>query len=88
MGIAGPALRAIIANQVPDNQQGELSGAIASMVSLTAIISPVIMTQTFEYFANKASPVYFPGAPFILPALMIGIAIIVVQRVTRLSVDR
>jgi DHA1 family tetracycline resistance protein-like MFS transporter len=82
MGIAGPALRAIIANQVPDDQQGELSGAMASMISLTAIISPVIMTQTFGFFASKASPVYFPGAPFILAAGMIIIAIIVVQHVT------
>jgi DHA1 family tetracycline resistance protein-like MFS transporter len=82
MGIAGPALRAIIANQVPDDQQGELSGAIASMVSLTAIFSPLIMTQTFGYFASKASPVYFPGAPFILAAGMIVVAILVVRRVT------
>ncbi len=87
MGIAGPALRAIIANQVPDDQQGELSGAIASMVSLTAIFSPLIMTQTFGYFASKASPVYFPGAPFILAAGMIVVAILVVRRVTSRRVN-
>ena len=81
MGIAGPALRAIIANQVPDNGQGELSGAIASMVSLTAIISPIIMTQTFGYFAHEDASVYFPGAPFMLAGALIGVALLIVQTV-------
>jgi len=81
MGIAGPSLRAIIANQVPSNSQGELSGAIASMISLTAILSPILMTQTFGYFAKKGTSVYFPGAPFLLAAFLTVIALVIVLRV-------
>jgi MFS transporter, DHA1 family, tetracycline resistance protein len=83
MGIAGPSLRAIVANQVPANGQGELSGAIASMISLTAILSPILMTQTFGYFANKGTSVYFPGAPFLLAACLIVVALLIVQHVLR-----
>jgi DHA1 family tetracycline resistance protein-like MFS transporter len=88
MGIAGPALRAIIANQVPDEQQGELSGAIASMISLTAIFSPIIMTQTFGYFASNNASIYFPGAPFLLAAALVVLTIICVHQVLRRGQSR
>jgi len=88
MGIAGPALRAIIANQVPDEQQGELSGAIASMISLTAIFSPVIMTQTFGYFASENASIYFPGAPYLLAAALVVLTFICVHFVLRRGQSR
>ena len=37
-GFAAPALQGIISNGVADNQQGELQGALTSLISLTAII--------------------------------------------------
>ena len=49
-GITGPAIQGIISGQVPPNEQGELQGALTSLMSLTAIISPVLMTSLFAYF--------------------------------------
>lgn len=76
-GIAGPALQAILAGHVPRNEQGELQGALTSLMSLTSIFGPLIMNNLFYYFTKPTAPVYFPGAPFLLGAiLMLGSAII------------
>ena len=39
-GICGPALQAVISNHVPPNEQGELQGALTSLMSVTTIIGP------------------------------------------------
>ncbi|MBX9892373.1 MAG: TCR/Tet family MFS transporter [Chitinophagaceae bacterium] len=76
-GIAGPALQAIITGHVPQNEQGELQGALTSLMSATSIIGPPLMTNLFAFFTAKTAPVYFPGAPFILGAvLMLASAVI------------
>jgi len=69
-GIAGPAVQGIISTQVPANEQGELQGALTSLTSTTAIIGPVIMTGLFSYFTATTAPVYFPGAPYVLSAVL------------------
>lgn len=68
-GIGGAALNAILTHMVPDNEQGELQGAIASIGSLTAVASPLIMTGLFSYFTGPRAPVHFPGASFLAAAL-------------------
>jgi len=76
-GIAGPALQAIIAGHVPANEQGELQGGLTSLMSLTSIAGPFIMTNLFYYFTKNAAPVHFPGVSFLLGGLlMLGSAVI------------
>lgn len=75
-GLAGPALQGYISNHVPANEQGELQGALTSLISVTSIIGPVLMNGLFAYFTSAETPYYFPGAPFILASLMILISII------------
>lgn len=73
-GIGNPALMGVISNHVPANEQGELQGALTSLMSVTAVVGPPIMTQLFSYFTHKSAPVYLPGAPFYLGAVMIFVA--------------
>lgn len=70
-GIAGPALQGIMSGQVPVNAQGELQGALTSLMSLTTIIGPLIFNNLFAYFTDTNAPVYFPGAPFVLAAIFL-----------------
>ncbi|MCA0398330.1 MAG: TCR/Tet family MFS transporter [Bacteroidetes bacterium] len=70
-GIAGPALQGIISAAVPANEQGELQGALTSLMSATSIIGPPFMTNLFSYFTSVRSPVLFPGAPFVAAAFMV-----------------
>ena len=69
-GFISPAMQGIMSNQVPASEQGELQGGIASMSSLTAIISPVFMTQLFGFFTATTAPVYFAGAPWLAAAVL------------------
>lgn len=80
-GIAGPAIQSVISAQVPRNEQGELQGALASLVSLTAIIGPPLMTNTFFFFTHDKAPFKFAGAPFFLASILMGIAAVVAFRV-------
>jgi DHA1 family tetracycline resistance protein-like MFS transporter len=73
-GIAGPALQSIISGNVPKNEQGELQGALTSLISLTSIVGPLMMTNLFSYFTKSSAPFYFPGAPFLLGAIFMVLA--------------
>ena len=76
-GIAGPALQSIISGNVPRNEQGELQGALTSLISVTTIIGPVVMTFLFSFFTKPNARIHFAGAPFLLGAiLMLGSALI------------
>ncbi len=69
-GIAGPALQGIISTTVPRNEQGELQGALTSLMSATSIVGPLFMMNTFAYFTDTHTPVYLPEAPMILGAVL------------------
>lgn len=69
-GIAGPALQGIISGNIPPNEQGELQGLLTSLMSMTSIVGPPLMTTLFAKFTGPAAPVNFPGAPFLLASLM------------------
>ena len=75
-GLAGPALQGIISNQVPANEQGELQGALTSLMSLTSIIGPLIMNNLFAIFTSENAPFIFPGMPFILGFALVIISIL------------
>lgn len=79
-GIAGPALQGIISGQVPPTEQGELQGALTSLMSLTSIVGPPLMTNLFSYYTSPGAPVYFPGAPFLLGAVLILISLLLLSR--------
>ncbi|WP_411821466.1 TCR/Tet family MFS transporter [Leptospira sp. 'Mane'] len=73
-GIAGPALQGILSSHVPANEQGELQGALTSLMSVTMILGPVMMAETFAYFTTTSS-VYLPGAPMWLGAVLTTFAL-------------
>ena len=79
-GIAGPSLQGIISGQVPDNEQGELQGALTSLISLTSIIGPLLMTYLFAYFTAPAAAVQFPGAPFLMGAVLSLVSMLLAMR--------
>jgi DHA1 family tetracycline resistance protein-like MFS transporter len=74
-GVCGPALQSIISGQVPPNEQGELQGGLTSVMSLTNIIGPILMTSLFSYFTKPAAPVRFAGAAFFLGGIFMTISL-------------
>ncbi|HEU5291907.1 MAG TPA: TCR/Tet family MFS transporter, partial [Cyclobacteriaceae bacterium] len=68
--IAGPALQGIMSSAIPPNEQGELQGGFTSLMSMAAIIGPLLMNGIFYLFTHKDGPVYFPGAAMVLGAVL------------------
>jgi DHA1 family tetracycline resistance protein-like MFS transporter len=68
-GIAGPALQGYMSGNVPANEQGELQGGLTSLMSLSTIFGPLIMTWSFAYFTKPGAPFQFAGAPFVIGAI-------------------
>ncbi|MCY4322303.1 MAG: TCR/Tet family MFS transporter [Gammaproteobacteria bacterium] len=75
--IGSVALRSHMTKQVTPDQQGELQGAIASIMGLGAILAPPVMTQLFGYYTSPAAPVYFPGVSFALAALCTLLCVVI-----------
>jgi len=75
-GIAGPSLQAILAGHVPSNEQGELQGALTSLMSLTTIIGPLIMNNLFSYYTTRSS-IHFPGVAFLLGSIFMLLSVII-----------
>ena len=82
-----PALTGVMSNQVSERAQGELQGALASVLGVTMIISPLLMTQIFGYFVGDSAPIYLPGAPFLGAAVLLMLALVPfhlgMRRITR-----
>lgn len=70
-----PALQGIMSRTVPDNAQGELQGVLTSVSSVSMILAPLVMTQTFAAFTGPDAAVYLPGAPFLLAAGLMVISL-------------
>lgn len=75
-GIAGPSLQATITEQVDVREQGELQGALTSLMSATSVVGPPLMTNLFAFSISSASPVYLPGAPFFLGAALMLLSVV------------
>lgn len=66
-----PALMtAMASNQVNEDRQGVVQGVIASLSSVAAVLSPLVMTGLFQKSVD-ATGFYFPGAPFLFAAALV-----------------
>ena len=80
-GIAGPALQATLSEHVPANEQGELQGALTSLMSLTTIIGPPIMNYLFYFFTKDNAPLHFPGISFLVAAVFMLFSVFITWNV-------
>ncbi|WP_395053435.1 TCR/Tet family MFS transporter [Flavobacterium sp.] len=76
-GIAGPALQAVVSQEVSPSEQGEIQGTLTSLMSASSIIGPPLMSMIFYYFTHKEAPFQFPGAPFILGGILMFVATVI-----------
>jgi DHA1 family tetracycline resistance protein-like MFS transporter len=77
--MAPPLLTALAANRVGNDLQGLVQGVIASLASVAAVAAPLVLTGVFEAFVD-GDGVYFPGAPFIMGALLIAAIVPLLRR--------
>lgn len=82
-GICGPSLQSMISKSISSNQQGELQGALTSLVSVTSIIGPPIMTNLFYYFTHDKAPFKFSSAPFFLASILMILSTVIIYYTTK-----
>ncbi len=83
-GVAGPAIQSIVAKAVKPSEQGQIQGALTSLMSLTNILAPLVFTAgIFSWFTSEKAPVKLPGAPFFLGSLLQVTALVIIYRVFR-----
>jgi DHA1 family tetracycline resistance protein-like MFS transporter len=79
-GVAGAAIQALTTQLVAADQQGQLQGATSSVQSVAQMVGPFLFTLTFAYFISAQAPLPLPGAPFLLAALLLVLALAVAAR--------
>jgi DHA1 family tetracycline resistance protein-like MFS transporter len=70
LGLLNPAVQGLMSRSVPPNEQGLLQGALASVMTGTAIIGPPVANGLFALAIAETAPVTLPGAPFFLGSLL------------------
>jgi len=79
-GVAGAATQALMTRLVAADQQGRLQGATSSVQSVSQLVGPFLFTLTFAYFIGASAPVKLPGAPFLLAAALLLLALMIAAR--------
>ncbi|WP_366790838.1 TCR/Tet family MFS transporter [uncultured Chryseobacterium sp.] len=75
-GICGPSLQSVITKNVAPNEQGELQGALTSLMSITSTIGPPLMASLYYQFSKEDSSLKFPGAPFFLAFILMSVSVV------------
>ncbi len=76
-GMVGPAINGILSNAIPEDEQGMLQGVISGLTAIATIVSPLLLTQLFYRFSEKADgQLYLPGAPFLAASLLVILALL------------
>lgn len=75
-GFMMPAMQGLMSAATPEDAQGELQGAIASVMSVTMIVGPVMFTQIFNYYTSPSADPFLPGAPFVVSAVLLFVCLI------------
>jgi DHA1 family tetracycline resistance protein-like MFS transporter len=83
-GVAGPALQSLVASAVDPSEQGQVQGALTSLMSLTNVAAPLLFAAgLFGYCTSPAAAVHLPGAPFFAGALLQVAALGIARRAFR-----
>ncbi|MEL6946585.1 MAG: TCR/Tet family MFS transporter [Pseudomonadota bacterium] len=79
-GTAGPALNAVMSQNVPDTEQGLLQGTIASVNTVAMVIGPTFATWIFSMSVGEAplfpflgSYYWFGAALFVATLIIVGL---------------
>lgn len=82
-GLSGAATQGLMTRRVQPSEQGRLQGANSSLRGIAGLFGPGLFTLTFSHFIGAQREWHLPGAPFLLAALLLVVAMFVAWRATR-----
>ncbi|HEY3657107.1 MAG TPA: TCR/Tet family MFS transporter [Steroidobacteraceae bacterium] len=83
MGLFGPGLQSLMSQRVAGNEQGKLQGANGSITSIAGLIGPGLFTLSFAHFIDKGRTWTLPGAPFLIAAALLLLALLLAVQAAR-----
>ena len=78
--IATAAIRSLMSAAVDPQSQGQLQGVLSALMAVAMIVTPLTMSSLFYAFSGPQAWAYFPGAPFLVSALLVVIALVLFLR--------
>ncbi|MBV9102574.1 MAG: MFS transporter, partial [Candidatus Eremiobacteraeota bacterium] len=87
LSIYNSPVQSLMSKRVERTEQGELQGAMGALRGISMLIGPGIFTLTFAEFAGPWRGLELLGAPFLLAAAMLALALILAWRVTSRADD-
>lgn len=85
-GLYGPSSQGLMTCRVTPSEQGQLQGALSSIMGITGMIGPGLFSLTFAFFIAPERETAHPGAPFYVAAFLVAAALALAWRVTRPAV--
>jgi MFS transporter, DHA1 family, tetracycline resistance protein len=82
-GMGSAAAMALMSRLVSGSEQGQLQGAMASLVALAGLFGPWLFAQVFAWAIAPEATWHLPGAPFLLAAAMLAAGTALAWWVTR-----
>jgi MFS transporter, DHA1 family, tetracycline resistance protein len=80
-GLANPSAQGLMSRCIGPDKQGQLQGANASLMGVANLIGPGLFTLTFAFAIDAAKDL--PGAPHLVAAMLLALAIMVALRATK-----
>jgi MFS transporter, DHA1 family, tetracycline resistance protein len=75
-----PTLSALVSRRGRADNQGEIQGFTSSILSLGAMLAPVILNPTLAYFTAPGDSLHVPGAAFVVATLFVMATLAIVMR--------
>ena len=82
-GFIGPSAQGLMTRLVGPDRQGQLQGAGASLMGVASLIGPSLFTGAFALGIRPAWGAPLPGAPYLVAAVLLGLALLIAWQVTR-----
>jgi MFS transporter, DHA1 family, tetracycline resistance protein len=82
-GLAGPSAQGLMTRYVAPSAQGELQGAMGSLLGIATMIGPSMFAGTFAYSIGAGAAWHFPGAAYALAAALLVASALLAAHTTR-----
>lgn len=84
VGFFNPAVQGLMTRRVEPTEQGQLQGVNSSLMGIAGLVGPVVFSNVFASFVGPGAVMDLPGAPFLLAALILLVALGIAWRTARL----
>jgi DHA1 family tetracycline resistance protein-like MFS transporter len=74
-GLYGPSAQSLMSRRVSESEQGQLQGALSSITGIANLVAPAIFSFIFAAALSTFKDWRMPGAPFLLAAALLVVAV-------------